>query len=416
MIQKPTTSVGTIDVDTPAAYDGYTLIAPLQSNETYLIDNQGTIVNTWTSQYRPGNAAYVLENGDLLRPAMVEDPSPFTAGGAGGRVERYHWEGDLLWSYDFVSPLHRSHHDVELLPNSNLLLIAWEYKTPGEAVDAGCRPNLVQSGLWPDHVIEVNPDHNIVWAWHVWDHLVQDYDPAKDNYRVVAHHPELIDVNVRTGQGPDWNHVNAIDYHPGFDQIILSVRQFSEIWVIDHATTITEARGPAGHVLYRWANPVAHGAVGQQTLFGQHDAQWIPPGLDGAGDVLLFNNGTGRTPARSTVDQLTLPADAQGIYASGPATLTWSYELPADLYSGKISGAQRLPNGNTLICSGDPGVVLEVSPAGAVVWQFTLTPVATDPQNPLPANARNDIFRAYRYPPSLVPLTRASPYTSRVGP
>ena len=404
MIQKPTTAIGTVDVDTPAAYDGYTLIAPLQSTETYLIDNQGAIVNAWTSDHKPGNVAYLLDGGDLLRAAMVEEPSPFTAGGAGGRVERYNWVGNLLWSYNLSTSLHRSHHDVELLPNGNLLIIAWEAKTPAEAVEAGCRPSLAQSGLWPDQIIEINPAHQVVWSWRVWDHLIQDHDPTKDYYGIVANHAEKINLNYRTGQGPDWNHVNGIDYHPGFDQILLSVRQFSEIWVIDHGTTITEARGSAGDLLYRWGNPAAHGAAGPQTLFGQHDAQWIAPGLDGAGDVLLFNNGVGRTPPVSNVDQLALPVDEHGVYASGPSTVTWSHDLPIDLSSSKISGAQRLPNANTLICSGDPGVLQEVSLAGTVVWQFTLTPVPEDPQNPLPASARNDIFRAYRYPPSMAPL------------
>ena len=408
LVQKRSPALGSIDVHTPAAYNGYTLLAPLQSRETYLIDNDGTVVKTWSSDYRPGNVAYLLDGGDLLRAAMLEDGTPFHAGGTGGRVERFNWAGDLVWSHDLSTSLHRSHHDVELLPNGNLLMIAWEGKTPAEAVEAGCRPALAQDGLWPEQILEINPDHQVVWSWRVWDHLVQDYDPTKDNYGVVVDHPEKIDVNYRTGQGPDWNHVNGIDYHPDLDQIILSVRQFSEIWIVDHATTITEARGAPGDLLYRWGNPAAHGGAGPQTLFAQHDAQWIDPTLDGAGEILLFNNGVDRTPPLSSVDQLTLPVDGDGIYASQPVTLTWSYQLPAELYSGKISGAQRLPNGNTLICSGDPGVILEVSPAGHVVWRFTLTPVDDDPQNPLPANARNDIFRAYRYPPSLVPLDRAS--------
>ncbi|MFW6116077.1 MAG: aryl-sulfate sulfotransferase, partial [Chloroflexota bacterium] len=403
LVMSQRASIGTVNVNTPQAFQGYTLLAPLQSRQTYLIDNDGLITHTWSSDYKPGNVAYLLEDGELLRSAMLEGPSRFTAGGAGGRVERFDWDGDLLWSFEYHSPDHRAHHDVELLPNGNLLMIAWEYKTPAQAIQAGSRPSLAQQGLWPDHIIEVNPAKQIVWRWHVWDHLVQDHDPARENYGIIADHPERIDVNYRTSQGADWNHVNAVDYNASLDQILLSVRHFNEIWIIDHSTTITQARGPAGDLLYRWGNPAAYGADGNQILYGQHDAHWLEAGLPGAGDVLLFNNGAGRTPQRSSVEQLALPVDQSGAYASLDATVTWSYELPADLYSGKISGAQRLPNGNTLACSGDPGVLLEVTAAGEVAWQYTLEPVPAEPGEDVAPSSRDDIFRAYRYAPDELP-------------
>jgi hypothetical protein len=403
LIMQRYPTIGSVDVNMPAAFEGYTLLAPLQSKETYLIDNAGELVHSWSSDYKPGNVAYLLEGGELLRAAMLEEPSRFQAGGAGGRVERFDWDGDLLWSYNFADQDHRSHHDVERLPNGNLLMIAWEYKSPAEAVAAGCRPNLAQNGLWPDHIIEVSPSQEIVWAWHVWDHLVQDHDPSKENYGVVEDHPGRIDVNHRMEQGADWNHVNSVDYHAGFDQILLSVRQFNEIWIIDHGTTITEARGPDGDLLYRWGNPAAYGGGGEQTLFGQHNAHWIGQGLPGAGNILLFNNGVGRTPPYSSVDEIVLPVDAGGKYAALEATTAWSYELSEELTSLKISGAQRLPNGNTLICSGAEGVILEVTSDGDIVWQYTLAPVPVEPGSEVQPGARDDIFRAYRYAPGSSP-------------
>ena len=52
--------------------------------------------------------------------------------------------------------------------------------------------------------------------------------------------------------------------------------------------------------------------------------------------------------------------------------LIWSYHgTDANpLISLKRSGAQRLPNGNTLITESDSGRLLEVTTTGDVVWEF----------------------------------------------
>ena len=101
----------------------------------------------------------------------------------------------------------------------------------------------------------------------------------------------------------DWNHTNSVAYNAALDQIMLSVHSFHEIWVIDHSTTTAEAagstggkRGKGGDLLYRWGNPVVYhaGKVSDQQLFGQHHAHWIPPGRPGAGNLLVFNNGSRR--------------------------------------------------------------------------------------------------------------------------
>jgi hypothetical protein len=268
-------------------------------------------------------------------------------------------------------------------------MIAWELKTETEAIDAGRDPGLLADGeLWPEVVIEVDPETNdIVWEWHVWDHLVQDYDASQANYGVVADHPELIDLNY-TGSGTrpgdaDWNHINSIDYNAELDQILLSVRNVSEIWVIDHATTIAEAaghsggnRGMGGDLLYRWGNPAAYeaGDATDQQLFVQHDAQWIPEGSPGVGNILIFNNGQGRSDGDySSVDEIVPPVDSAGNYTgTGPAAPTWRYvaDPPSDFYARHISGAQRLPDGNTLICDGPSAHLFEVDAGGEVVWEY----------------------------------------------
>src|SRR5262249_12645444 len=186
----------------------------------------------------------------------------------------------------------------------------------------------------------------------------------------------------------DWLHVNGVAYNAELDQIMLSIHQFSEIWVIDHSTTTKEAAtekggksGKGGGLLYRWGNPRAYraGTVKDQQLFSQHNAHWIPKGVPGEGNVLVFNNGLRRTGgAHSTVDEIVPPVNKNGIYeraagkAFGPEKATWSYAAPkrTDFYSALISGAQRLPNGNTLICSGINGTVFEVTPQKELVWKY----------------------------------------------
>jgi hypothetical protein len=183
-------------------------------------------------------------------------------------------------------------------------------------------------------------------------------------------------------------HVNAVDYNADLDQIVLSSPSFCEIWIIDHSTTTEEAKGhtggrwgKGGDILYRWGNPRAYrnGTKLDQRLFSQHNIQWIPKGLSGAGHLLVFNNGSGRTPEDySSVDEFVPPTDKDGRYTRGkrgpfgPANALWSYSAPnkKDFYSFFISGAQRLPNGNTLINSGATGVVFEVTPEFETVWKF----------------------------------------------
>jgi hypothetical protein len=414
------------------ACKGYTLIASSNSTATYLVDMDGRVVNTWKSDCLPGLSAYLLPNGNLLRTGQVAK-APFFGGGTGGRIQEFDWIGKLVWDYTYVSDKYLPNHDICKLPNGNVLMIVWEKKTTSEAVEAGRRPETVgkNSFLLADCILEVQPtgekSGKIVWEWRPFDHLVQDFDKNKANFGDVAAHPERIDVNFgestiaamiakpqeleklraigyvggagRRGARPqtDWLHVNAVAYNAELDQIMLSVFEFNEIWIIDHGTTTEQATGhtggkygKGGDLLYRWGNPRSYraGTVKDQKLFGQHNAHWIERGLPGAGHVLVFNNGLKRTGgAYSTVDEIVLPVNKKGEYehargkAFGPDKAVWSYAAPkkTDFYAPFISGAQRLSNGNTLICSGTNGTIFEVTPRGETVWKY-LNPTKSSPQ------------------------------------
>jgi Arylsulfotransferase (ASST) len=368
--------------------DGQILYSPIYSGTTYLRESTGALNHTWSSSYLPGVIVRWLGDGTILRTIRV-GIGPYDGGGAGGGVQKVEWDGTVVWDYRYNTNGDLCHHDICVLPNGNVLLIAWETKTRSEAIAAGKNPSYVTGqDFMPDHIIEVKPtgptSGTIVWEWHVWDHLIQDYDSSKANYGVVGNHPELVDVNYPPETQLDWMHTNSIDYNEKFDQIMISVLHFNEIWVIGHSTTTAEAAGhtggnsgKGGDLLYRWGNSQTYdrGTSSDRKLFGQHDASWIDKWCPGEGDILIFNNGVDRF--YSTVDEIVPPVDANGEYylapgsAYGPTAQTWMYNPAPSFYVGYVSGATRLASGNTLICNGEIGKLFEVTPEGATVWQYS---------------------------------------------
>ena len=418
--------------------EGYTLFSPMPSSTSYLIDNEGRQVHNWTSPggHRPGMSAYLLEDGSLLRTANIAQTAigNFSGGGTAGKVERISWEGDLLWSYEHSSTEYISHHDIEPMPNGNILMIAWESKTDEEGKQAGRNPAIASdapggsNGVWPDKIVEIQPNGttgcDVVWSWHAWDHFVQDYDPSKDNYGVVAEHPELLDINFVDAAGAqagkaDWMHCNGIDYNPQLDQIAISCKNMNEIYIIDHSTTIEEAAGhtggtygKGGDFIYRWGNPEAYdaGFSKDKRLFGQHDVQWIEQGRPGEGSLIVYNNGVNRAGTYSSVDVIT-PVILDGEYQLDadnrflPNSTSWSWNQGADMYSGFVSGAERLPNGNTLIAHGTHGTLYEVTLEGEIVWTY-INPVSNQgtiaqgdvlPDGNQVNSKANPVFRARKH-------------------
>jgi hypothetical protein len=364
---------------------GYTLYSPLELRDTLLVDSDGDVVHRWPATTQPGLSQYLLPSGNLVRAGNLERPGVFARGqGAGGRIEEIDGDGDVVWRFDYADDEVMQHHDLEPMPNGNVLFIAWERIPGAEAIAAGRDPDLLPMGeLWPDTVVEYSPETDrIVWQWRVWDHLVQDHDPAAPNFGDPAEHPGRIDVNfILDGDVgiADWNHLNAVTYSEERDEIMLSSRSASEIWVIDHSIDTDEAAGPAGDLRFRFGNDRAYGTAtrADQTLFAQHDPVWIPEGSLGEGDILVFSNGLAQVREYSTVEQITPELDAAGNYvigADGRFAATMRRVHPTReqdrVFAAIISGAQRLANGNTLIVYGNLGRMIEVTPAGRIVWDF----------------------------------------------
>jgi len=382
-------------------YDAYTLLSPLGSTNTFLINNEGFVVHKWESS-TTALVSYLTNEGNLVRALRQDNDSGFTGGGATGAIEILNFEGDPIWFWQYNTPNYVLHHDLALLPNGNILALVWEYKTVSDAIAKGRNPTLLfENKVWPCKIIEIKPLANnqaeIVWEWSVWDHLIQDHDNTKENFGVVANHPELININFSGGDA-NFNHLNSIVYIEELDQIAVSSRVFNEFWLIDHSTTTAQAASHSGgnsnkggDLLYRWGNPQAYnsGTSDNQRLFGQHDVTWIGNTLNNGGNFLVFNNN--KFSNKSSIDEISIPILSNGTYDLMPNTINlpetsiWSYDNDL-IFSTRLSGAKRLSNGNTLITAGGSGTLYEINESGTILWQY---------QNPIETNS--SIFKADKY-------------------
>jgi hypothetical protein len=381
--------------NTGEAEDGYVLVSLIQSKDVILLSNDGRVVNIWRTDDYPRLSAYLLDNGNLLRAASVDNIYGFTPTGQwsfiGGRIEELTWDGEVAWSFEYVSEDHVGHHDIWPMPNGHILMVAFERFTEEEALAAGFDRGLMpqRKEIWSEAVLEIDPaTDEIVWEWHLWDHLIQDVNENAENFGVVADHPQRVNLNYQDPEltlEPNWWHINSVAYNAKLDQIVLSTRRYSEIWIIDHSITTEEARGEAGDLLYRWGNPLTYdtGTDANRQLYFQHNPTWIPDGYPGEGNILIFDNG-GQVRPYSRVVEITPPLDETGQYSRevgqpfGPETVTWEYvaENPTDFFSYLISSAQRQPNGNTLITEGLLGHIFEVDAEGEIVWEYNLPPTS----------------------------------------
>mgnify|MGYP001447062734 CR=1 FL=1 len=261
--------------------------------------------------------------------------------------------------------------------------------------------------------------------------MVQDHDADLPGYGEPIKYPRKLDINAgpaitsitaeqlagakAIGQAPgnatveDWGadmyHSNAIDYNAELDQIAISVRSLSEIWVIDHGLSTEEAKGEAGDLLYRWGNPENYGVDSSDHGLGhQHDVRWIPSGYPGAGNIMIFSNDAkNAAPPRSEVLEIEPPVSDDGTYhysnegGFGPSEPVWRY-ADGDFYSPFISGAHRMSNGNTLVTFGPQGRFVEVNPKGETVWEYW-TPYSGEvrmPDGSTPQPARPFMYAVFR--------------------
>ncbi|MFT5777140.1 MAG: hypothetical protein ACI837_000071 [Crocinitomicaceae bacterium] len=415
MMNKIVTSVGLLLLTfaQPAfsqSFDGYALYNEGEEFITYLIDKDGNIAHSWSLADECNYTVLLRDNGNIVRGAK-HGSNVLSGAAVGGKVQEIDPSGTVVWEYVYSNADHCSHHDITLLPNGNVILTAWEVKTSAECTQAGVDDPATEQ--WPTHFIELQQNGasaDIVWEWHIWDHMVQDHDPTKDNYGVIANNPQLMDINLLTvwdipfWDEYDWFHVNGIDYNSTLDQLVFSSRFTSEIYVIDHSTTTAEAAshaggnsGMGGDILYRWGNPSNYGVTGTQTIAAAvHDPRWIEDDGRPNGGFIQFLNNEGGSGGGSVVDAIEAPEAGFNYTMAGstyaPSSYDWRHVCLVSA-TGQ-SSHNRMSNGNTFVnISGQ--YMYEVDASDNLVWQYAEGP-----------------YKAFRYEcsdPGIVALLGADP-------
>jgi outer membrane protein assembly factor BamB len=342
--------VGLRGLDAARASAGFTLFAPMTGDGTvYLIDLRGNIVHQWKLPYPPGLYGYLTDDGTLFYNGKIPNDtflgrSPFK----GGAALEADWNGRILW--EVREPNH--HHDGRRLRNGNVLLLCGTElpESVARRIQGGRPSTEVDGKIWSDYLVELTRDGRKVWEWCAWEHL----DPTE--YRITA----AQDTRA------EWTHGNAVVELADGD-LLISFRNLS---------TIVKIARDSGRVVWK---------LGPPPLAGQHAPEPLPNG-----NILIFDNGP---------DRLDQAFPFSRVIEVNPTNnrIVWKYqEASADnFYSSRISNAQRLPNGNTLINEGLFGRFFEVTSTGEVVWEF-VNPYFGPPSRPAQAQT-NSVFRAYRY-------------------
>jgi hypothetical protein len=431
---------GVLQYDKNKSYGGYTLWSSTNAGNTrsYLMDMEGYVVHEWKTDYVVALHEQLLANGNIVRQqkpwagqaaadAVVPVPKygPVklqqqtyngayitVGGGHAGLLQEFDWDGNLVWEYERNTSTSVSHHTFTRHPTAGTtLILGWEYKSRDEAIAQGRNPATVgPRGMWPDYITEINnATKAVVWEFHVWDNLIQNFDSTKPHYGQPKDNLDKFDINwicagAATETGiPDWTHWNTANYNMNnANQIAANSRHWGESYIIDRGT------GGKGKLIWRFGNPSAYGMGvapyyqqdGTQLDWGPHHAHFIDPGLPGAGNMLILDNGWNRPAGNRTrtieVD-VTKPSNGTALVSYSalgttttfpnlhPGTIVWQYfsGTPNSLYSASQCSNQRLPNGNTVITSTQStGHIIEVTKgeqntAGnwvnkLVVWEFII--------------------------------------------
>jgi hypothetical protein len=358
-------------------WNGLTLYSNMGSTAGYLIDTASTVIKTYTFTNNTGYSTHMMPGGYIWRSASATNT--LTGGGMTGRIQKYDYNGNLLWNYTYSSSTYCLHHDHCPLPNGNVLVISYDVHTAADASLAGATNSIT---VWSEKILELKPVGTnsaiIVWEWKVWDHLVQNLYPTKNNYQTsIVNNPQLLNINYNLQK--DWIHMNGIDYNPVLDQIALSSHNLNEWYIIDHSTTTAEAAshtggnaGKGGDFLYRWGNPAAYQATGTAVLNVTHDAHWIPEGCPNAWNLAGLNNKGQTSPStKTTADNIIVPRnDYNYTITPGSAYSPSSYTNRhlSSGYTTNMGSTEQYPNGNQMICLATVGTIYEISPTGTTLW------------------------------------------------
>ena len=379
--------------------NGYTLICP-GSAPVFLIDMDKNVIHTWSLH---GFPAKMLPGGSIIGDRESNNMDEYKY------IAQEDWQGNIVWEfYNWSNGWARQHHDFERQGNPV------GYYAPGQNfVDNGttlvlARTTLINRSinlimpLDDDVIYEVDWKGNLTgFVWHANEHYKE---MGFSIWAKIGIFHQMMPYLFRsTYQG--WLHINTISelgenhWHDEGDSrfnphnIILDSRQASFMAIIDRQT---------GKIVWRIGPDYSKDTeVGKKLgpIIGMHNAHMIPKGLPGAGNILVFDNG-GYAGYGLLGQPIHYLRSYSRVIEFNPVTynIIWEYEKKDNprFYSDRISGAQRLPNGNTLICEGNKGRVFEVTPENTIVWEYIYPGLSGNYTN-------NDVYRAYRIPPEWVP-------------
>lgn len=354
---------------------GYIFAIENGQKSCYLIDHNGNQINRWDFDLNLGQDIEISKDGNLIGLFKVSDPN-ITFGGQGGIIRKISKEGNTIWEYRISDENEIAHHDIELLPNGNILALVWTRIDKQIANEVGF---MSDGDVFIEKIKEINPTTNeVVWVWNSWDHIVQNANNNLSNYGVISEKTEKINIlynNNSTGhpfipQG-DIMHANGIEYIEDLDLIVLSVNFYNEVWFIDHSTTQIEANSSSGgnfnkggDLIYRIGNSKTYNNDGTSTFDFNHHPSINK--VDNNYQLLIFNNNN--KDGVSRIMEFKLPDFNSTLSPTTNAELILDF-TDENLFFPRVGGAQRLPNGNTLICEGDYGF-WEINNNKEVVWKY----------------------------------------------
>lgn len=344
--------------DPSKAYDGYTLFGQMGSRDLFLVDMKGMFVQRWRMPNILGVYGKLLPNGNLLVGQRLPTTPISDLPGASGQLLEIDWDGNVVWRYE---DLYMNGHEFDRMENGNTLISVW-MPMPDDvsAKMKGGIPGTEREGvMWGDCLQEITPDGKVAWQWAAHEHMDFETDI-------------LCPLCPREG-----TYVNSLIALPD-GNILAHFRLINTIAIIDKKT---------GNIKWRWGPP--------DHLGHAHNAT----SLDN-GNILIFDNGLHRPLKTGT------SSSYSRVLEINPRTneIVWEYrdQNLTSFYSSVCAGAQRLPNGNTLICEATKGRIFEVTSEKETVWEFTNPFYSTFRFAAIGLN--NWVFRAYRYGPDYAGL------------
>ena len=363
--------IGLTGVDLEKSFGGYTLFCPLTSDIAHLIDISGKEVHSWKLPGRVGRHATILANGNLavntLRPApqhTTKDggpfPFPFFNKYGGGIMSELDRDGKVV--RQFIDPL--GHHDQFHYGDGRILYAGLEALSPQESAQVlgGVAGTEIDGVTYTDTINEVDEKGNLLWKWRVSERLPREEFPLQTHY-TREHYPLINSVlPMRDGK-----------------HVLASLRSVSAVIIIERST---------GNIVWK---------VGPEVLAQQHNATELDNG-----NILIFDNGAFRT-GESVQFTRVIEIERE------TKNIVWEYRDKSQMhnfFTPFMGSAQRLANGNTLICESAFGRIFEVTKDGYVCWEYVNPHFAGYPDE---VTARifpgesNALFRAYRYSQQEIP-------------